>query len=147
MDSFFGIGIPELIVILLLAGLIMGPQRIRTVAYTIGRVTAQLQAVSRQFARQLNAELDGLEDETLQGAMQDMNELRREVETLRRELTAAPKSLLGEVEREIQETKAAIDPETAKQEANPVEEPPASEPIDNKKPTLPTAIEVPGDPE
>ena len=93
MDSIFGIGIPELIVVLLLAGLVMGPQRIRQVALTLGRITAQLQKVSREFGRQLNAELDALDDGSLRDTMDDVLQLQKEVDELRRELARAPKSL------------------------------------------------------
>jgi Sec-independent protein translocase protein TatA len=72
MDSIFGIGLPELMVILLLAGLFMGPHRIRRVARTLGYWTAQLQTISRQFARQLNTELDSLDSGEMKGALQDV---------------------------------------------------------------------------
>jgi len=60
MDSFFGIGAPELILILVIAGLVMGPERIGRTARWLGRTTAQLQGISRSFMRQLNADLDGI---------------------------------------------------------------------------------------
>jgi len=167
MDSFFGIGLPELVIILLLAGLIMGPQRIRRVAYTLGRVTSQLQAISRQFARQLNAELDGLDDETLRGAMSDMKDLQREVETLRRELSQVPKSLRGNIDSGINEAQKAVQPATAAMSevkeviSDPVPPnssdptvtqpnqsiPPRAELDSPQKSKLPKAIDVPEDPE
>lgn len=167
MDSFFGIGLPELVVILLLAGLIMGPQRIRRVAYTLGRVTAQLQAISRQFARQLNAELDGLDDETLRGAMSDMKDLQREVETLRRELSQVPKSLRGDIDRGIKETEESLQaaPKEMSEDKDDVSDPvpsnssdpavtepgqsdlPQENPDSSEKSKLPKAIDVPEDPE
>ncbi|UCG26079.1 MAG: twin-arginine translocase TatA/TatE family subunit [Chloroflexota bacterium] len=120
MDSFFGIGIPELIVILLLAGLIMGPQRIRQVAHTLGRITAQLQRVSREFTRQLNAELDALDDGSLRNTMDDVRQLQKEVDELRRELANAPKSLQGAGKRLTEETEAALkDTETADEITSP----------------------------
>lgn len=171
MDSFFGIGLPELIIILIIAGLIMGPQRIRKVAYTLGRVTAQLQAVSRQFARQLNAELDSLDDDSLRGAMQDMRELQKEVESLRQELSQVPKSLKGEGKSIVKEAEEAYQPASAdkskeieaetaqpnssQDESTQPESPtperssrsPQSSTESTEKPPLPKAIDVPGDPE
>ena len=171
MDSFFGIGLPELIIILIIAGLIMGPQRIRKVAYTLGRVTAQLQAVSRQFARQLNAELDSLDDDSLRGAMQDMRDLQKEVETLRQELSQVPKSLRGEGKSIVKEAEEAFQPTSVdngkkieaestqsastQTESDQPESPtpegssrsPQSQTESTEKPTLPKAIDVPGDPE
>ena len=67
----------------------MGPQRIRQVAFTLGRITAQLQKVSREFTRQLNAELDALEGGSLRDTMDDVRQLQKEVDELRRELARA----------------------------------------------------------
>ncbi len=172
MDSFFGIGLPELVIILVIAGLIMGPQRIRKVAYTLGRVTAQLQAVSRQFARQLNAELDSLDDESIRGAMQDMRDLQKEVDSLRRELRQVPSSLRSEGQSIVKEAEDAFHPTSddngkeiktdsaqasqTQTESNQPEPPtpegspsgaPQTEPESTEKPSLPKAIDVPGDPE
>lgn len=143
MDSFFGIGLPELIVILLLAGIIMGPQRIRQVAYTLGRWTAQLQSISRAFARQLNAELDALEDDSVRDTVRDVRELQQEVETLRRELREGTRALRGQGERVINETKSVVDETRSIAEGGMVATPPA----EDERPTLPNAIEVPGDPD
>lgn len=88
MDSFFGIGAPELIFILILAGLILGPHRIRNVARWLGKTTVQLQNISRGFAAQLNKELDTLDEGgDLKGALQDVQDLRRQVAELRQEIT------------------------------------------------------------
>jgi Sec-independent protein translocase protein TatA len=108
MDSFFGIGLPELILILLLSGIVMGPHRIRHVAHTIGRTTAQLQRVSRQFARQLNAELDALDDDMVRKSFSDMRDLQREVQELRRELGSVPNSLRGQGKGLLDETEASL---------------------------------------
>lgn len=131
MDSFFGIGGPELVVILLLAGLIMGPERIRDVARYLGRLTAQLQAISREFARQLNSELDSVEGGAVRGSMEDMQELRREVQALRRELTAMPKTLARDGQRVLQESKEVVDEAMAE--------------ADDSVTSLPTPLEVPDD--
>ncbi|HET6443585.1 MAG TPA: hypothetical protein VFI27_03310 [candidate division Zixibacteria bacterium] len=108
MDSFFGIGLPELIFILLLSGLVMGPNRIRQVARTLGRTTAQLQRVARQFALQLNAELDSLEDDTVRNSYNDFRDLRREVQELRRELGNVPNSLRSHGQDLVDETQESL---------------------------------------
>lgn len=143
MDSFFGIGIPELIVILILSGIILGPQRIRQVAFTFGRVTAQLQRVSRQFMRQLNAELDSLEDGSVRDTMNDVRELQKEVEALRRELSQVPKSIRNEGTDLVKETRETIKPEgkTSTTETD------QQEAAGGDTTPLPKAIDVPGDPE
>lgn len=100
MDSLFNIGLPELIFILLLAGLVMGPERIRQVARWLGKVTAQTQAISRAFVRQLDSELDAVEKGELKAAVSDIQSLQQEIEQLRRELRSAP-AVLG---RNVQQT-------------------------------------------
>lgn len=109
MDSFFGIGLPELIVILILAGIVMGPERIRQVARWLGLVTAKMQAVSRTFMRQLNAELDTMEgSEDIRGAMQDVQDLRRQVEELRRELIGVGREPVDQSRRLLRESERAL---------------------------------------
>lgn len=143
MDSFFGIGLPELLVILLLAGLVMGPKRIQQVARTLGRVTAQLQSVSREFARQLNAELDALDGDEIKGTVRDMRELQREVEALRKELSQVPKSLSKESTEAVQDAKKAFE---RSQNDHPAEAEATAE-LEEESSPLPKLIEVPDDSE
>ena len=94
MDTgFLNIGFGELIFIFILAGLVMGPTRIRDVARWLGQATAKLQGISRQFRQQLNNELDAAEKEDLRGALDDIKDLRRQVVELRRELISVPQEL------------------------------------------------------
>lgn len=103
MDNIFGIGAPELILILLIAGIVMGPERIGRAARWLGKTTAQLQAISRSFMRQLNAELDGVDQSgDLRGAMDEVQELRRQIAELRSEL-------LNSTDSSIRETRAILD--------------------------------------
>ncbi len=103
MDNIFGIGAPELILILLIAGIVMGPERIGRAARWLGKTTAQLQAVSRGFVRQLNAELDGVDPGgDLRGARDEVQELRRQIAELRNEL-------LNSADSSIRETRAILD--------------------------------------
>lgn len=71
----------------------MGPTRIREVARWLGKTTAQLQGISRQFRQQLNNELDAAEKEDLRGALDDIKDLRRQVVELRKELVSVPKEI------------------------------------------------------
>ena len=149
MDSFFGVGLPELILILLLSGLVLGPHKIRQVAHTLGRTKAQLQQVSRQFSRQLNAELDALDDDVVRNSLNDMRELQREVQELRRELGSVPRSLRNQGLSFVEETEAALkessSPPAKVAEADAPE--PAPGPAETRPQTLPQAVEVPGDPD
>jgi Sec-independent protein translocase protein TatA len=145
----------------------MGPQRIRQVAYTLGRITAQLQRVSREFTRQLNAELDSLEDDSIRGTVDDVRQLQKEVAELRRELARAPRSLQDagqkltkEAEKTFRDAAAAAGPlyeeaagdaatgpdkaQEATTDNSAADSPAESSP---PKPQLPNPIDVPGDPD
>lgn len=90
MDTFFNIGGWELLVILFIAGIVMGPKRIREVAHWLGKTTAQLRQVSHKFMQQLNDELDAVDKGEMKAVMDDMQELKRELQSLRRELVDNP---------------------------------------------------------
>jgi Sec-independent protein translocase protein TatA len=153
MDSILGIGLPELMVILILAGIVMGPHRVRDVARTLGRVTAQLQGISREFARQLNAELDALEGDDVKGAIGDMRSLQREVEALRQELKQVPRSFTNEAKETLRESQAAFkgekireDSKTSGQDGQQAEVKEDAGPLPAPS-RLPKPIEVEDDPE
>lgn len=145
MDSFFGIGFAELIVILILAGLVMGPARIRQVARTLGRWTAQLQGISREFARQLNAELDSLDDGgEMKETMREMREMREELISLRKELNQVPKAFIQDTKDAVEEGKAVLDGQ------EPAYKPisrPSKESENGTSDRLPNAVDVPEDQE
>ncbi|MFZ0548277.1 MAG: hypothetical protein WAM60_22715 [Candidatus Promineifilaceae bacterium] len=143
MDSFFGIGFSELIVILVLAGLVMGPHRIRQVARTLGYWTAKLQTISREFARQLNAELDSLDDGQMKSTMQEVRELQKEVQSLRKELNQVPRAFIQETKDAAEEGRALVE---GKRSYKPVSRP-KEEQENGAVPDLPKAIDVPEDQE
>lgn len=110
MDNIFGIGLPELILILVIAGMVMGPERIARTARSLGALTARLQAISRTFLRQLNAELDAV-DETgqIKSTVEELDQLRRQVADLRKEVftlatgtAAETKQVTKDLRREIE---------------------------------------------
>lgn len=158
MDSFFGIGFPELVFILVLAGLVLGPHRIRQVARTLGRLIGQMQSVSRQFTRQLNAELDSMDSPEFRGALEDMKDLRREVDDLRRQVRSIPQEFAregqGEVRKAIDEGKRAFKPVSrdAPAESPSTGDAPDGENANSRPPvptpdSLPSPVDVPDDPE
>ena len=109
MDSFFGIGAPELIFILILAGLVLGPHRIRNVARWLGKTTAQLQAISRGFTAQLSKELDSIDESgDLKGAMQEIQDLRRQVTELRQEITHGMTQPVNEAQQALDDGRNAL---------------------------------------
>jgi sec-independent protein translocase protein TatA len=60
----FGIGFPELIVILILALVVLGPQRLPELARTLGRGFAMLKRAADDAQAQVQDELRSVEDST-----------------------------------------------------------------------------------
>lgn len=159
MESIFGVGLPELILILVIAGLVMGPERIGRVSRWLGRTTGQLQAISRGFVQQLQNEIDGIDDgEALKGALNEVQALRRELESLRSEFTTVTgkasqegKEAFEAIENSIkppslmpklQDTRAKDETDTAVAANGSTTAGPAATPTD-----LPNLVDVPDDPE
>lgn len=62
MDGIFGIGGGELIVILFLAGIVLGPERLARAAREIGRFVRNVRSYFSALSSELRAELDVLDD-------------------------------------------------------------------------------------
>jgi len=152
MDSLFGIGAPELIVILLLSGIVMGPHRIRQVALWLGRTTAQLQSISRSFVRQLNAELDSVDGGgDLRDTMNEVRELRRQLKDLRREITSSAVAPIEEGKEMLRDSRQMIQnsiapPSIASARSDGAETNKTSDPAE-VTPDLPKPLEISEDPE
>ena len=142
MEGFFGVGGSELILILLIAGLVLGPKRIQQVARWLGKTTVELQRISRLFTQQLNAELDALdEDGQLREAVQEVRNVRQEITTAAKEVTGLATKAVKEGEEAIAETKDIVEHTI---------HPPAMTTNNGEKPSpppLPKLIDVPEDPE
>ncbi|MCP4419434.1 MAG: hypothetical protein GY805_22705 [Chloroflexi bacterium] len=115
MDSFFGIGFPELVLILIVAGIVMGPERIGQTARWLGRTTAKLQKISRGFVRQLNQELDGSGDgQAIKETMEELQQLRKELTDLRGEFTHTTKQVTQIGQQAIDDINNSIAPPSLK---------------------------------
>ena len=55
--NIFGIGIPEIAIIVLLALLIFGPKRLPQLGKTIGKTLKGLQTASKEFENEINKTL------------------------------------------------------------------------------------------
>jgi sec-independent protein translocase protein TatB len=130
VDSIFGIGLGELLLILIIAGLVLGPQRIFQVARQLGLIVGRWQKMTQEFMRQLNSEL---QLEELQAARKDLQDARREIDAVLREVARTQNAAADEGRQLWQEGDAAVKGAT----------PPAAKP---KKP-LPRPVDVPGDAE
>ena len=120
----------------------MGPHRIRFIARKLGRITANLQGISRQFARQLNAELDSLEGNEVSGAWDELRKLQKEVQSLRDELGQGSRSIVSESQSVVDEAQKAFGADPA-QTNNGEREMEAADGGDEV--SLPKALEVPDD--
>lgn len=141
MDSIFGIGAPELIVILVLAGIVMGPQRMYQIAHWLGRVTAQLQSISRQFARQLASELEGVDPSgDLRKAHEEVLDLRKQISDLRQEFTSVAVKTTQETENSIGDIRRLAQPNVAPARPNPAA-------ANGNVTPLPNPIDITDDPE
>ncbi|MBI3610916.1 MAG: twin-arginine translocase subunit TatB [Nitrospirae bacterium] len=58
----FGIGFPELVVILILALLVLGPQRLPELARAIGRAVAELKRATQDLKDEMDAEIRKADD-------------------------------------------------------------------------------------
>ena len=63
----FGIGSTELLVILVVALLVLGPKNLPKIAHTIGRAMGEFRRVSTEFQRTLNTEI-AIDDEKKKAA-------------------------------------------------------------------------------
>jgi sec-independent protein translocase protein TatB len=163
MDSFFGIGFAELILILIVAGIVMGPERIGQTARWLGRTTAQLQKISRGFIRQLNHELDNSSDgQALRDTMQELQQLRRELTDLRGEVNQTTRGAAQAGRQAVKDIENSIKPPDMKPGMSvPQSQAVAAGPDvrdkngavpgeatqDTAVPPLPALVEIPDDPE
>ena len=163
MDSFFGIGLPELILILIVAGIVMGPERIGQTARWLGRTTSQLQRISRGFVRQLNQELDSSGDaQVIKDTMQELKQLRKELTDLRGEVTQTTSSATRAGQKAFDEINNSIKPPNLNLKPPTLSPSPLGEATTNGQPKaaeekestasmavppLPTLLDIPDDPE
>jgi len=62
MDSLFGIGGTELLVILFLAAIVLGPERLARTARELGKFVRNVKAYFSSFSNELKGELDILDE-------------------------------------------------------------------------------------
>jgi Sec-independent protein translocase protein TatA len=77
--DFLNVGPWELIVVLIIAILVAGPQRMLEIARSLGRVSRQLRDLSREFTTALQAELQAAEKEAGQSGP-DLSDVRQDLE-------------------------------------------------------------------
>jgi sec-independent protein translocase protein TatA len=77
--DFLNVGPWELIVVLIIAILVAGPQRMLEIARTLGRVSRQLRDMSREFTTALQAEMQAAEKEAGESST-DLSDVRQDLQ-------------------------------------------------------------------
>lgn len=109
--DFFGIGLPELILVMVLALIVFGPERLPELAAQLGRLVREARRYAGQVTSQLKDELGDL--------TQEYESLRQEVQQLRRELNQQTKPFRDELNAtraDLKATKQSVEKAVAKDE-------------------------------
>ncbi len=99
--DFLGIGLPELIVVLIIAVIVVGPKRLPEVAVQLARVIRQLRGYATDVTSQMRAELDEL--------TREYEQVRKELQEFRESATKDVRSVASEVDRAVREAPAIIE--------------------------------------
>ncbi len=99
--DFLGIGMPELIVILIIAAVVVGPKRLPEVAVQLARLIRQLRGYATDVTSQMRSELDEL--------TREYEQVRKELQEFRESATKEVRSVTSEVDRAVREAPAIIE--------------------------------------
>ena len=126
----FGLGVPELIFILMLALLIFGPKRLPEIGRTIGRGMSEFRKASNDLKRSINTEL--ALDEPPVAPILRQPRLETPPMTMARTPHPARHPAMDEVEPEIEpyDDIPITDPSTDESELAPVTAVPENEPLE-----------------
>lgn len=120
--NFFGIGAWEILLILLIALLVLGPQRLPEVGVRLARAVRWLRRFAGEVTGQFRQEFDEL--------VREYEALRSEVQELRQQVNRSTGAVSGEVDKVLEETRQAIP-------SGPLLET-SSEPLPDDKPAPPS---------
>ncbi len=132
--NIFGIGPLELLLVIILALIFLGPEELPTIARKLGKLMRDLQALSAEFTEQVRAEL-GPELEELNRATRELQEVGKQAQEIR----SAVQNPTRAVERHVRE---ALSPTTSTKEkpaAEEAETTPAPLPQTSLRPLTPPA--------
>jgi Tat protein translocase TatB subunit len=121
--DFLGIGLPELIIILIVAVIVVGPKRLPEVAVQIARAIRQLRGYATDVTAQMRSELDEL--------TREYEQVRKELREFRQDATKDLDSVSREVDSAVREAPAIIEsstePEPKRRPSPPREETPGDD--------------------
>src|SRR3989304_5360243 len=98
----FGIGLPEIVLIAVIAVIVVGPQRLPEVAVQLARAIRYLRGYATDATAQIRAELDELTKE--------YDQVRKELQEFRQEVGKDVAAVTKQVERTLQESQPVIEP-------------------------------------
>lgn len=111
MNPFLNIGTGELIAILAIAILVIGPKRLVTVAQALGRIVRRMQSISSEFVGSLQAELAETEKEAreaIEGVTEEGADISGEIEGTERQAESGAVSIQKEIQVFGQEAQQAL---------------------------------------
>ena len=89
MNSFFGIGTGELMVIIAIAILVIGPKRLLQIAQTLGRLTRRGREFWSEVMKTIQTELQETKEAVVDEIAESGSDLSAEIEATERETSAA----------------------------------------------------------
>jgi sec-independent protein translocase protein TatB len=99
--DLLGIGLPEIILILIVALIVVGPKRLPEIAVQIARAIRQLRGYATDVTTQMRSELDEL--------TREYEQIRKEFRDFRRAAAKDVDSISREVDRTVREAPAIIE--------------------------------------
>ncbi len=99
--DLLGIGLPEIILILIVALIVVGPKRLPEIAVQIARAIRQLRGYATDVTTQMRSELDEL--------TREYEQMRKEFRDFRRAAAKDVDSISREVDRTVREAPAIIE--------------------------------------
>jgi len=99
--DFLGIGPPELILILIVALIVVGPKRLPEIAVQIARAIRQLRGYATDVTAQMRSEMDEL--------TREYEEVRKELQEFRQAATRDLDSVSREIDRTVRDVPAVIE--------------------------------------
>jgi sec-independent protein translocase protein TatA len=79
--NIFGVGLPEMIVILVIALLIFGPKKLPEIGRSLGKTIRSFQQASKEFENEFKQELETTKDESVKMKAQLEEAVMEEKET------------------------------------------------------------------
>jgi Tat protein translocase TatB subunit len=99
--DFLGIGLPEIILILIIAVIVVGPKRLPEIAVQIARAIRQLRGYATDITAEMRSELDEL--------TREYEEVRKELQEFRRAAAKDVHAISREIDRAVREAPAIIE--------------------------------------